>query len=458
MPGAAFYALCLLACILLSLSPRDFMVIDQGDYPRTVSRIVEEPVKSAPIESIRQVGEDWRLVERGSMRPNLSSGTSSLVFFAMAFVQDLFGLSYSFNFVYSIVSCLLIGFSFILSFQIASRLNSSRLVVGLGAIGLSAAFFLPYTGAFLRSFYAEFAFIVFFPVLLISFFAGHGVAGLIVRFLAVTACATAKTQLFYLPLMYALLCTSWFRSPNLHAQGSMRLWLLMLMSQLIALGPIASSDYTAANAHHSTYFGSYLVMSPDELDALGVSASERACIGVDAWGNRIRHSNDSLPQAGIPCGAAEAKGFLGMIEPYIRYPLLLLRVWISSPVHMTVNYFHVHEDNLYVRQVASSPPTTLLLAITRGREALPYAALFIGVVVALCSVSFISRDSALRRLFLFLAIFPVSQVVISLVGEGVRDLSKHLMLANYSIDIGIVAVLLVLCSVAFPSARSAPDG
>ncbi len=452
-PGVVFLILCFAICVALSCSPRNFSVIDQGDYPRTVSRIVHSPIEEIGINSPYPIGEEWVLLDGRLLSPNLSSGTSSLVFYFMARLQSLLGSSYSFNFVYSVFSLVLIVSAFSLSFVIVRRVNGSTAFVGIGAVFFCVFFFVPYTGPFLRSFYAEFAFIVFFPALLLSFAAPTSYAGLFFRFFAVTACATAKTQLFYIPLLYCFACLALRPQGERTTSRFLPFVLLMAVAQVIAIGPVLRSDYTATNSHHSTYFGSYLVMAERELSAIGVSSKEQKCIGVDAWGNRINHPSDLSPEAGSPCKSSRIKGLSDMVGPYLANPLLLLRLLNSSEDHFTTNYFHVHERNIYVHQTEESLVSSALLDFAELRETLTSVAFFLVVAAVLICLLIVFKDSTIRSMLVFLALFPPSQIAVSLIGEGVRDLSKHLLMANYAADIG-VAVVLLLCL----SARSLEPG
>ncbi|MEG2425063.1 SDR family NAD(P)-dependent oxidoreductase, partial [Glutamicibacter sp.] len=86
---------------------------------------------------------------------------------------------------------------------------------------------------------------------------------------------------------------------------------------------------------------------------------------------------------------------------------------------------------------------TLLLRMSEARDRIvtPLAPLFLLAALVLLAASRSRQAGCLRPLAmggLLLALFVVSQVVIVLLGEGVRDMSKHLWAAQLALDMLVV--------------------
>ena len=86
-----------------------------------------------------------------------------------------------------------------------------------------------------------------------------------------------------------------------------------------------------------------------------------------------------------------------------------------------------------------------------------YLAIILGGLL-LPFVTYKSAVSAeIKTATLILAVFIPSQFAVSLLGEGVRDLSKHLAGAQFSLDLLVVFLVLQLAAYAYQSYRRSPQ-
>jgi hypothetical protein len=459
----ALVLLALLAGTLLQAS-LSIGMMDQGDYPRTVSRII-----GAALPAARDASADgaptvqWALAQ-GFPIPNPSSGTSSFLFAASALVQssyhDRFDLIHS-GFA---AKLLLIGSLGLLSVVAGRRSRVGAVGQAALAGALMVAAFSSHNIALLQSFYGEFSFILGLPLLLTALLVAPGRRQVLLLLGGLLMCGGAKAQFFYLPLL--VLPVLWLQARSAGRRLPLATLGAVLLAQVLCLAPLPISDVMGFNRHHSTYLGSYLAMDDAQRASYGFSRRELDCIGLDAWGNRLATlaSTNATIEPG-PCDAAREVSFRDTIDPYLRYPVLAWRmIRVGLPPHLTVNYFHVDARTRYVvlLDAPPAPQTRALFVLSEFRDRivrpwnfpLVLAFGFIFGIIRLC------RDSSgLGAPLLFLSCVVITQVPVTLLGEGVRDLSKHLAGAQYALDLLIVLVVFevvrTLWAVARPDMRLA---
>ena len=142
---------------------------------------------------------------------------------------------------------------------------------------------------------------------------------------ALLMCGGAKAQFFYLPLL--VLPVLWWQARVAGGRLDGLTLATVLLVQGACLAPLAISDVMDFNRHHSTHLGSYLAMTESERDRLGLAPAERACIGVDAWGNRLE-SLDAvrLVRDTGDCPGPWPKSLLDTLRPYVVAPSAALRM------------------------------------------------------------------------------------------------------------------------------------
>jgi hypothetical protein len=187
-------------------------------------------------------------------------------------------------------------------------------------------------------------------------------------------------------------------------------------------------------------------MTDTERDRMGLAPAERACIGVDAWGNRLKRLDAvRLGRDADHCQGPWPKSLLDTLRPYAVAPAVAWRMLtIGLPPHLTVRYFHVQDDNLYAAPLTTNPGAVAhgLQRLTEFRDALlrPWVVLMLLVSAVAIALHGLRPDGSvgLAAPLLLLALLSMSQVPVALLGEGVRDLSKHLAGAQFALDLMLV--------------------
>lgn len=452
-----------LALVLLAVGASNFLMIDQGDYPRTVSRIVAAPEEAIQLPYSQPVGQRWLLDPLADARPNLSSGSASMAFYALALLQKPLG-AYDVRLVGWVFS-LIVGLGIaVLASLLARRLGAeSAVATALGTLAALPLVLAAHNSAFLTSFYGEFAFIVAAPWLLVALLMPPSRWRSVLLFASVAVASLAKAQNVLLPAlilgmwgMGALVSIRW-RSRAASAEGAdMRRSVMgfravdiagLLAAQMMALVMVAKGDYGHYNAHHAAFLGAYYYVSPGDIRAQGLVPPPTECIGVDRWGNRLSTASDLVPDSAPPACLSLGTIQMGdVLRLHLASPTVLLELAADSlPVHATVDYFHVLGEARYIHAVDPNRATRFLQAVSAWRDAVMHG---FGVVIAPFMLLLLSlglacgRYRALSLPLAVLATYALSQVGVSLLGEGVRDLSKHLAMAQYAIDLGLAMVLI----------------
>lgn len=430
--------------IWLGLGAGRFLMIDQGDYVRTVKRLVvapEDPVAlphSAPVGHrwILEPFPDWKLrVYRGSATPVLA--LSALPARLGSGVLDTRHSALAFTLLLAVIL-----------WGIAGRVAPDRPAWQRAVMAAPALLLVmgAHNAAFLGSFYAELPLILSLPLLVLALLLPPGRAASLLLFLAAAGAATAKAPFFYLPAVVAI-GLWWFREP--HTRRG--LWVALALAQAFALLVLFRGELTPMNAHHSTFLGSSYYLTPAELVARGLPVSQIDCVGVDYWGNQTPSptSTDIRP-APTHCADLPERDMTDAVTPYLAHPLLLWRLAKDSlPVHARADYFHLSPSALYRHMVAPTLATRLMDTVSRWRDGLLQGfglpvALSILLITTLLPLG--ARLGPARRPLVLLAAFGLSQVPVALGGEGVRDLGKHLAAAQFSLDLALGLLTMVLAA------------
>ena len=415
------------------------LFIDTNDFQRVVGHLRLRPLGD---------GIRWALADGPTRHPG-NPELASHIFTLLAWVQG-FLPGHVFDLARSALAakCLLLAYAWVLGWQCARALQRGAIWCTAIALAWLAVFFMAHTIGMAQSFYAEYAFLLGFPLLLIAVLAERPKARWCWLGLGALVCGLAKVQYFYVPLL--LLFCIWAGNRWQRVAPEKALVKLLLAVQVLCLVPVLIGKNAALNAYHGLYLGSYMVLTPEQLDGLGVSAEQRRCIGVDAWGAVLSGPGGTEVRDGdVSCFPVEPKlGKSDVLRPYLHYPQALLQLaQYALPHHFTVHYFHVFANNAYLKKLddRALPATDWLLGMTnlRERTITPTAPVFLVAALLLFALSRRSASSGLRRLAvggLLLSLLVVSQVLIALLGEGVRDLSKHLWAAQLALD-----MLVLLC-------------
>jgi hypothetical protein len=201
------------------------------------------------------------------------------------------------------------------------------------------------------------------------------------------------------------------------------------------------------------------LLSTQERKQLGVSDQNMQCVGSDPWGHKLDANGIAHFNAG-PSGCAERVSLTvnDILAPYWRHPTLMFRLWHwAAPVHFTVKSFHLFPYNGYIlpSDTKSFHNGRNLVVASDLRDAVMtrYYVVFLAAGVLLPFLNLRHAASVeMRMATLLLALFIPSQIAFSLLGEGLRDLSKHLAAAQLCLD--LLCVFLVLQLIAWASVKT----
>ena len=415
-------------CIAATLP---FAMYDQGDFARMISRVVSHP-SSASNDFPAMY---WEYTAATPL-PNPSSGLASVLFWLAALAQRMLFDEFSLVAWGGGIKALMTVAMLVLAHALADgRKHAIQAYLGFG-IALILIAFAPHNSAFFQTFYPEQIALVALP-LLCATLVGYFPARAVLFTVSLMALAWAKTQYFYVPVLALVVLL-------IHKEARpmpfKKLIIVCAVAQIIAILPIARTTYAEANRYNSTYFGSYLALNPDERANLHLSSKQLACIGTDWWGNRIESPIAvEAESASKACGETLKVSHKDVLIPFLRHPMLFFRMVTDTvQVHWTTRYFHVDKDNRYLRvdQRRDGPTTRVMLSIDKLVSVLasPAVVLILLLSVPLLAVR-IGIESRWMGVCVFLGGFIVSQLVISLLGEGFRDLSKHLALMFFASEL-----------------------
>nr|WP_312988123.1 hypothetical protein [Comamonas koreensis] len=412
---------------------------DTNDFQRVVGHLYLTPMGD---------GIHWALPDRPFRTPGNPELASHMFTFAGWVQRFMPGNMFDLARTALAAKLLLLAYAAVLAWQCAAALQRGALGWSAMALAWLAVFFMAHNIGMAQSFYAEYACLIALPLLLLGLLASRRAVRLVGLGLGALVCGLAKVQYFYVPLL-ALLCV-WAGSRWQRMLPDKGLLKLLLAVQVLCLVPLLIGKNAGLNAYHGVYLGSYMVLSPAQLDGLGVPTERRDCIGVDAWGNALSGPGGTQVQhTDRDCYPVTPKlGKGDVLRPYLHYPLTLWRLArFALPSHFTVQYFHVFPGNFYLHRHdgGAQPVTDLLLRMSalRDRIVTPLAPLLLLAALALFAASRSRQAGRLRPLAvggLLLALLVVSQVIIVMLGEGVRDMSKHLWAAQLALDMLVLLV------------------
>lgn len=438
------------AVAVLVLTSTIYMV-DQGDYARTISRIF---VKASPagIESAEALlPTEWQFASY-PLVPNPSSGTASFLFAVQAYMASSVVSTFDLRVAGVFAKLFVFGCALYIAIRVRPLTPRTCLPSYILICGFLVIFASEHNAAFLQSFYGEYALFMGLPLLIASLYASEKRSGLALLAAALVLCGGAKLQYFYLPGLVLCLYTA-LRVLRGRPTEIPVVLVLVLVQILVAL-PLLRNTYSAINSYHAAALGSHLVLSKEERNDLGFGAQQERCIGVDAWGNKIQSaSSDRIVQSHPDCLRSSEISRSDSLVIYAKRPSIFLRLLLQSmPTHFTIRYFHLDARFPYVAHLSEEREGlwTLPGRISAVRERIVDWRVGLGIIISAIaiSVAVVLRSKSASMLcsafaLLMLSSFAVSQVIISLLGEGVRDLSKHLAGAQLALEFSLLLAVLL---------------
>lgn len=434
--------------VFLIIASKNVAFLNQGDFARAIGFMLSGPLDRIDVAHIYPTGFEWEYHPYVG-RPALWGGSAPWLFWLAAMIQ----LSYS-KFFSIFTMALLAKISLLyLANRIAARLAA---ILG-GDRGLQFALFVAtalilffaHNVAVLNSFYNEFAFFLFLPLILFAVLGEEQDCRRrrVILCIGALFCGAAKIQFFYVPaLLWAVFAFFDWRAER---PFDKKLACGLMLVQLLSMSPVVGNRFRDLNYYHSTYLGSYMVLEPAEREALGLNEEQIACIGVDAWGVRLS-APDAVTITSGPesCFKPGEQTLLTVLKPYLEIPQVAWRMWSTATrPHFTVEYFHLDKSGRYLvpTKGKSFGLGTVLVRLSQWRDEVITRPVMLVVIAAGLLLPFIAlagRRGSLAAFSVFLALFALSQIAVSIVGEGVRDLSHHLSAAQYAVDL-----LVLVCAV-----------
>ncbi|EIY2722213.1 hypothetical protein MMK92_000280 [Escherichia coli] len=288
----------------------------------------------------------------------------------------------------------------------------------------------------LSSFYQEQVILIFMPMICM-YIIGNDNKSILFVFLGVVIVSCAKSQFFYAPVVAFFSYLLFNRDRIILKTGLLTISLVLSVTCIIL-----SSGATSFNKYHANFYGVYQYAKEHniELDA----DIDKSCIGIDAWGNRFDLAKGAVAtDIGTRCyDKNTSSGFSDAIGFVIRNPSFLINLPFDDGMRSqyTEDYFHVFKSIQLVRD-----DNSVSGSITYVKDYLFKNIRFI-ILAMLLLVSIIKRRMNVMTPLFFTSCFGVTQLYIAFMGEGYRDLSKHLFGMNFSFDLSIFIILSIVYS------------
>ncbi len=434
-----------LSVLLLDFS-HNVAVMNQGDFARTIGFMLGAPIDVVPYDGYGHPAFLWPYL-RDAHSPLLEHNAASVYFWGMSYIERLVTIHFDL-FLGALAAkaiILICCYRIAIHYQVRESLAAWWRYVVFTLMAL--AFFYAHNIEFINSFYFEHAFVVGMAIFVGGVFEPNRTPRNVLIIAGLLLACASKPQFFYLPCMYLVILIVAERRQRRRPD-----WIAvagLMAVQVISCLPLGMSSTTNLNRYHALYFGAYKLLSADQLRALGVREKDLECVGVDAWGWKMAGSRSTdISQGPKSCDQRFQFSARDLLRPYLKYPTLIFRLaaW-ALPDHFTVHYFQLGPGSRYIRPsngVSFRSGWTLIHA-SDVREQIVTRLWWLFLLLAAAVVFLPGALSMNARAVLFFLVLAVpTQIVISILGEGVRDLSKHLAGAQLCLDFAVMFTLLRL--------------
>ncbi len=430
--GRALYTAwaCALSTVLVVFS-ENLLFRDVGDFVRTVGFMLQ--MQHDPTRQL------WPFRADG-LPLGARFDLANFVFGPLGWVQSWYSDHFDLRFSAIAAKLLLLFYADLLARTLARHFVRQLLARAIAFTALCLSMFYAHNAGMLKSFYGEVVFFLVLPLLLYGFLRMDQRAGQRAVVIGALLAGLSKVQYFCVPFA-VLLALLLLRAT---ARVTVPRWVLwsLAATQLISLVPALHNPFAQLNRHQATYWGAYLVLSQEQLRALGLSERQIACVGIDGWGHKAQGPGASEPMdvgQDKTCYGSQQLGLGDVLRPYWQFPATLPKLLAYAlPAHFHVQYFHVYKAFPYMVPANGhsyrSGRWLVRLSALRDRLITPLWPLLLLAGVAQVSWRGAGRHPGLSAASLFLALFCASQIGVSLLGEGVRDLGKHLWGAQLALD------------------------
>lgn len=278
--------------------------------------------------------------------------------------------------------------------------------------------------SYFSSFYQEQVLLPLLPICL-SLVNSLRTKDTIIVFLCVSVIACSKSQFFYIPLIFVLYYIIFDRK-KLAIRFSLMFFSLSLSIMCIVLSTGASHF----NKYHSNFYGVYQYMKLENIKI--PNYIDEKCVGVDSWGNKYDIKNGAVwTDIGESClWENTSYGFESTIKEILKNPSMLIKLPYSKSMgpFYGEDYFHVYKQIKLIKN-----DNNFSSVITKVKDAL-FNKLRFSILLSCIIISIVFFRKKISGLFFILGAIGVSQLYVSFLGEGYRDINKHISSMNYSFD------------------------
>lgn len=398
---------------------------DTGDYSRVIHGVMN-------YDFSQQADDFFNLTIKHKFSKFQYISSYTIIIYFLSYVAGVFFKIFYLNIIAAFLKIIYIGILWKIYFSFFKKNLLSFIFFVIASVPMLSSENL---GIF-SSFYQEQVVLIFLPLLLLGYINGT-LKSFFISLLAILVIASAKSQFFYLPMLAILFYLIFSREKII-----IKLSFLFLVQLISICTAFSSSDAINLNKYHSEYFGLYQYQKNNHLK-IDEDVDEE-CIGVDAWGNKFDIEYGAIKtNIGSSCiekhpNASHGKVLKYFIENPVKMIFLLLDEGIGK--QLKSDYFHVFYD---YKLVKDKDNIFSLIKIIKDKVFSEGKLIFI---IVLTLVGVILYKYIYFKIIIFLGIFSISQVYVSFFGEGYRDLSKHLFAVNFSFDLMLFFLTIMLFS------------
>ena len=409
--------------VILIIASEQFFFVNQGDFSRTIGNISSENSRFLQSWPLRDEFNTPKIFE-----------IYSIFIWAIGLLSKLFTSDISI-FITSITQKIFLLLS---ALVIAKNISSSKKIITVYYLLIATVMMLPHNSGVFKSFYPESFFIIGITLITGGLINNKPDSNNLIILLGTILCGLAKVQYFYIPLLVTITFIFLYHKDNPPKFKSTIVYLVFI--QIFCLAPLIKNEYAQVNRYHALYLGAYMAMESDDLIKHKITPDKVQCIGVDAWGNKLSGQSGIIVEPNHKtCFGSNIISISDIIHTYTESPKLFISLLEKTfDSHFTTNYFHVYPDFKYLSKTSEKirliPGIINHLSNIRSNIPPHYIAFFlITTLIILLSTSQCNTNEF--HVYILLLTIASSQIAISLLGEGLRDLSKHLLGVQYIIDL-----------------------
>lgn len=294
--------------------------------------------------------------------------------------------------------------------------------------------------AFLNSFYEEQIAIIFLPVfgfLLLRFHENKSARTGFWLLSCATLVGAAKTAYFYLPALSLLFLLSFLSS----RKEVVKLTLVAVFFQIVALSPVYFGRYGEINSYHALYFGALKTLSEDDaasIRSVRGNPVARECIGVSAFDPGGKECMKTLRVSYVDVaaliGSHPSVGAKMLFEAFNEGRVLDL-VHLGKKIKNSPNFSDLPVFNFWPKIFKHGLNFFVLLVLC-----------FSGILLIRRNGFVNEKERSALIVGVFLAVFGFTQYLVSL-GDGFYEMAKHLIVGNYALALSLPFTFAALASV-----------